>query len=41
MLVVRDTRGCTLEEQEQLNRLPANPSCCIIWMLEGRIHLIL
>ena len=40
MLVVRDTRGCALEEQEQLNRFPANPYCCITWMLEGRIHLL-
>jgi AraC-like DNA-binding protein len=40
MLVVRDTRGCALEESERLNRFPANPYCCITWMLEGRIQLL-
>jgi len=36
MLAVRDTRSCELEEHEQLNRFPANPYCCITWMLEGK-----
>ena len=40
MLVVRDTRGWALEERERLNRFPANPYCCITWMLEGRIQLL-
>ena len=40
MLVVRDTRGCALAEHEQLNRFPANPYCCITWMLEGQVELI-
>ena len=40
MLVVRDTRGCALEAHERLNRFPANPYCCITWMLEGRIELL-
>lgn len=40
MLAVRDTRGCELEEHEQLNRFPANPYCCITWMLEGQAQLI-
>ena len=40
MLVVRDTRGCALEASEQLNRFPANPYCCITWMLQVRIQLL-
>lgn len=40
MLVVRDTRGCELGEHEQLNRFPANPYCCITWMLEGQAELL-
>jgi AraC-like DNA-binding protein len=40
MLVVRDTRGCELNPQDQLNRFPANPYCCITWMLEGQTELI-
>ena len=40
MLVVRDTRGCELGEHEQLNRFPANPYCCITWMLEGEARLV-
>ena len=40
MLVVRDTRGCELAEHEQLNRFPANPYCCITWMLQGEVELI-
>ena len=40
MLIVRDTRGCALAEHERLNRFPANPYCCITWMLEGEVELI-
>ena len=40
MLVVRDTRGCELDAHERLNRFPANPYCCITWMLEGRVQLL-
>ncbi len=40
MLVVRDTRGCALSPHERLNRFPANPYCCITWMLEGEVHLV-
>ena len=40
MMVVRDTRGCALQTHERLNRFPANPYCCITWMLEGRVELI-
>jgi AraC-like DNA-binding protein len=40
MLVVRDTRGCELDEDERLNRFPANAHCCITWMLEGSVRLI-
>lgn len=40
MLVERDTRGCELDEHEQLNRFPANAYCCITWMLEGKVQLI-
>ncbi len=40
MLVVRDTRGCELGEHERLNRFPANPYCCITWMLEGQARLV-
>ena len=40
MLIVRDTRGCELEAHEQLNRFPANPYCCITWMLQGHVELI-
>ena len=40
MLVARDTRGCELDEHEQLNRFPANPYCCITWMLQGQARLI-
>ena len=40
MFIVRDTRGCELAAHEQLNRFPANPYCCITWMLEGEVELI-
>ena len=40
MLIVRDTRGCELGEHEKLNRFPANPYCCITWMLEGEVELV-
>lgn len=40
MLVVRDTRGCELAEHEQINRFPANPYCCITWMLQGEARLV-
>ncbi len=40
MLVVRDTRGCELAGPEQLNRFPANPYCCITWLLQGRVELV-
>lgn len=40
MLVLRDTRGCELTEHERLNRFPANPYCCITWMLEGEARLV-
>ena len=40
MHIVRDTRGCLLAEHERLNRFPANPYCCITWMLDGRVELI-
>lgn len=40
MLVVRDTRGCALAEHERLNRFPANPYCCITWMLAGAVRLV-
>ncbi|MFZ6758039.1 hypothetical protein ACO0K9_12590 [Undibacterium sp. Ji50W] len=40
MYVVRDTRGCGLDEQDQLNHFPASPFCCITWMLEGELCLI-
>jgi AraC-like DNA-binding protein len=40
MLVVRDTRGCALEPREQFNRFPANPYCCITWLLEGEVELV-
>ena len=40
MFIVRDTRGCELTPHEQLNRFPANPYCCITWMLEGEVELI-
>lgn len=40
MVLVRDTRGCALDEHERLNRFPANPYCGITWMLEGRTSLV-
>jgi AraC-like DNA-binding protein len=40
MVVVRDTRGCALNERARLNRFPANPYCCITWMLEGEVRLV-
>ena len=40
MLVVRDTRGCELAEHERFNRFPANPYCCITWMIEGEVELV-
>jgi AraC-like DNA-binding protein len=40
MLVVRDTRGCELAGPERLNRFPANPYCCITWLLQGRAELV-
>jgi len=40
MFVMRDTRGCDLDGPAQLNRFPANPYCCITWLLQGRSELI-
>lgn len=40
MVAVRDTRGCDLDERQRLNRFPANPYCCITWLLEGEVALI-
>jgi AraC-like DNA-binding protein len=40
MLVIRDTRGCELDGADRLNRFPANPFCCITWLLEGQSELI-
>ncbi len=40
MLVARDTRGCDLPPQDRLNRFPANPYCCITWMLAGQAELV-
>jgi AraC-like DNA-binding protein len=40
MFVVRDTRGCDLDGPARLNRFPANPYCCITWLLQGQAELI-
>ncbi|MFZ6846134.1 helix-turn-helix domain-containing protein [Undibacterium sp. RuTC16W] len=39
MYVVRDTRGCELNEVERMNHFPATPFCCITWMLAGETEL--
>ena len=40
MFIVRDTRGCALAAHERINRFPANPYCCITWMLEGAARIV-
>lgn len=40
MYIVRDTRGCHLAGQDQLNHYPATPFCSITWMLEGGVCLL-
>jgi len=40
MFVVRDTRGCDLDGPARLNRFPANPYCCITWLLQGQSELV-
>jgi AraC-like DNA-binding protein len=39
-MLVRDTRGDTLEPLQRFNFFPASPMCCITWVLAGDLHLI-
>lgn len=38
--IVRDTRGCNLVGDSQLNRFPASSHCLITWFLEGGIDML-
>jgi hypothetical protein len=38
--IVRDTRGCELDEQGRINRFPASSHCFITWFLEGEAELL-
>ncbi len=38
--IMRDTRGCNLAPNDQLNRFPALPYCIITWYLEGEAELV-
>ena len=38
--IVRDTRGCALNQAQRFNFFPASPLCCVTWVLAGEFHVI-
>jgi AraC-like DNA-binding protein len=38
--VLRDTRGCALQGDRQLNRFPASAHCVLTWFLDGEAELL-
>jgi AraC-like DNA-binding protein len=38
--IVRDTRGCALDQAQRFNFFPASPLCCATWVLAGEFHVI-
>jgi AraC-like DNA-binding protein len=38
--IIRDTRGCALDQAERFNFFPASPLCCITFVLAGEFHVI-
>ncbi len=38
--IVRDTRGCALDQAQRFNFFPASPLCCVTWVLAGEFHVI-
>ncbi len=38
--IVRDTRGCALDQSQRFNFFPASPLCCVTWVLAGEFHVI-
>ncbi|MDD2180052.1 AraC family transcriptional regulator [Acidovorax sp. D2M1] len=39
-VVARDTLSVALEESQRYNRLPAVPTCTLLWYLQGECHLL-
>lgn len=39
-VVARDTRSEALQEPQRYNRLPAVPTCTLLWYLQGECHLL-
>ena len=39
-MIVRDTRGVSLDPTQRFNFFPASPLCCVTWVLAGDCHLI-
>jgi AraC-like DNA-binding protein len=38
--IVRDTRGCALDQAQRFNFFPASPLCCVTFVLAGEFHVI-
>lgn len=38
--IIRDTRGCTLDQAQRFNFFPASPLCCVTFVLAGEFHVI-
>jgi AraC-like DNA-binding protein len=38
--ILRDTRGCALDQAERFNFFPASPLCCVTFVLAGEFHVI-
>jgi AraC-like DNA-binding protein len=38
--IVRDTRGCALDQAQRFNFFPASPLCCVTFVFAGEFHVI-
>jgi AraC-like DNA-binding protein len=38
--IIRDTRGCALDQAQRFNFFPASPLCCVTFVLTGEFHVI-
>jgi hypothetical protein len=38
--IVRDTRGCALDQAQRFNFFPASPLCCVTFVLAGEFHVV-